>query len=213
MIGLTLVGNSIVLPVLVCARQAILNQQAQAFFCFISVGHITNYSNQHMAPCQVMDVAPRDAQQPLRGSKKRFHECLDYNLTLIREGLPDENLIYEQFVIGRRGKKKVVIAYLKDVADPGIVTEVINKIKAIKAETLFDSSYLERNIEDSNLSPFPQVEVTTQPDLTEAALIQGRIAILLDGSGHRTLFSIGFSRLCHSDACHTYTWYKGSSVH
>ncbi|MCW3490120.1 spore germination protein [Dethiobacter alkaliphilus] len=129
-----------------------------------------------------MDVAPRDTQQMLRGYKKQFHEDLDYNLSLIKERLPSDNLILEQFVIGRLGKKRVVIAYLNDLANPDIVAQIRTKIRAIKAETLLDSSYLERNIENSNLSPFPQVETAIQPDLTEAALIQGRIAILLDGS-------------------------------
>ena len=130
----------------------------------------------------IIDVAPRDEQQILRGYKKHFHENLDYSLKLIKERLPDENLTFEQFIVGSRGKKRIVIVYLKDVANPSIVTEVRSRIKAIKAETLFDSSYLERNIENSNLSPFPQVEVTTRPDITEAALIQGRIGIFLDGS-------------------------------
>lgn len=130
----------------------------------------------------IIEVAPRDIQQILRGNKKRFHEDIDYNLSLVQDRLPDENLTFEQVNIGRRGKRKVVIAYLEDVANPGIVAEVKEKIGAIRAETLLDSSYLERNIESSNISPFPQVEVTTRPDLAESALIQGRVAIFLDHS-------------------------------
>lgn len=141
------------------------------------------YYTREDASCQsVMDVAPRDAGQTLRGYKKHFHECLDYNVSLLKERLPDENLVFEQFIVGSRGKKKVVAVYLKDVANPGIVAEIRERVRAIEAETLLDSSYLERNIENSNLSPFPQVETTPQPDITESALLQGRIALLLDGS-------------------------------
>ncbi|MDW7675100.1 MAG: spore germination protein [Bacillota bacterium] len=140
------------------------------------------YSTMPQQLSNIIEVAPRDVQQLVRGNKKRFHENLDYNLLLIRERLPDDKLTFEQFVISKRGKKKVVMTYLKDVANPSVVEQVRNKIKAIKAETLLDTSYLERNIENSNISPFPQVELTTRPDLAEAALFQGRIMIFLDGS-------------------------------
>lgn len=131
---------------------------------------------------RLIDIAPRDDQQPTRGYKKRFHECLEHNIALVKERLPDKNLVFEEFIVGSRGRKRVVMAYLKDLANPGIVKEITDRIQAIRAETLLDSSYLERNLENSNFSPFPQVETTTRPDSTEAALIQGRIAILLDGS-------------------------------
>ncbi|MDW7652064.1 MAG: spore germination protein [Bacillota bacterium] len=143
----------------------------------------TYYSNSTDASCKtIMDVAPRETERPIRGYKKRFFECLDYNVSLIKERLPSESLILEEFTVGSLSPKKIVIAYIEGRVNPGIVKEVRNRIHAIRAETLLDSSYLERNIENSNLSPFPQVEITLRPDLTEAALIQGRVAALLDGS-------------------------------
>lgn len=41
---------------------------------------------------------------------------------------------------------------------------------------------MERNIEDSNMSPFPQIENTKKPDIAETALLQGRVAIIVSGS-------------------------------
>lgn len=130
----------------------------------------------------VMEVAPRDTQQPLRGTKKRFSEEIDYNLSVLSKRLPSKNLLCEQFNVGTVSQTKVVIVYLSDRANPGIVDEVRSRIKAVKADTVLDSMYIERNIEDSNISPFPQIEATQKPDVTESALLQGRVAIFVDST-------------------------------
>lgn len=130
----------------------------------------------------VMEVAPRDMLQSLRGTKKRFSEEIDYNLSVLAKRLPSKNLLCEQFNVGTISQTKVIIAYLSDRANPGIVDEVRSRIKAIKTDTVLDSMYIERNIEDSHLSPFPQIEATQKPDVTESGLLQGRVAIIVDSS-------------------------------
>lgn len=139
-------------------------------------------SNDDEFKISIVDVVPRDTQYPLRGPKKRFSENIDYNLLLLRERFPDINLVFEQFRLSSRSKKRVVIAYFKDVAHPGIVSEVKDRLRAIRSEAVIDSSYIERNIENSNISPFPQIENTPRPDVVESALLQGRVAIISDGS-------------------------------
>ncbi len=130
----------------------------------------------------VVETAPADNQQIIRGPKERFSGNINLNLTRLGERLTGANILLEQYTIGSIAAKRVIIAYLKDRANPGIVSEVRQRIEAIRAETVLDSSYIERNIEDSSLSPFPQVETTQHPDVTESALFQGRVAILVEGS-------------------------------
>jgi spore germination protein KA len=45
-----------------------------------------------------------------------------------------------------------------------------------------ESGYIEELIEDNPYSPFPQLLETEKPDVTAAALLEGRIAILTDGT-------------------------------
>ncbi|HWI55054.1 MAG TPA: spore germination protein [Desulfobacteria bacterium] len=130
----------------------------------------------------LVETAPQDTQLTLRGTKTQFSDSIDYNLALLTQRLPTDDLVCEQFSVGSLVKKKIIITYLKSVANPGIVAEVRDRIKAVKAPTVLESSYIERNIEDSNFSPFPQIENTKKPDVTESALVQGRIAIIVEGS-------------------------------
>jgi hypothetical protein len=130
----------------------------------------------------IFETAPADNQQIIRGPKERFSGNLKLNLSRLGERLKNADLSLEQFSVGSVAAKKVVLAYLNKQANPGIVAEIRQRIAEIRAETVLDSSYIERNIEDSAISPFPQVEISQRPDVAEAALFQGRVAILVEGS-------------------------------
>jgi len=130
----------------------------------------------------MVEITPHAVQQIARGPKNLFAESINYNIFMLSKRLPDPNLVFDHFKLGRRSHREVAIAYLKDVANPGIVLEIKDRIENIKAETILDASYVERNIEDSHLSPFPQLERTTRPDVAESALLQGRIAVFVDKS-------------------------------
>ncbi len=141
------------------------------------------------APCHekliktaLVDVLPRDLEQMVRGSRRKFTEQLTFNLALLKEQLPESDIVFEHYQVGSVSKKNVVIAYLKGVANEEILAKIRERIGAIKLPAVLESSQIERNIESSNFSPFPQVETTERPNVAESALIQGRVAILLDGS-------------------------------
>lgn len=124
----------------------------------------------------------RNNMQISRGPKHVFIENIGPNLALLKRRLPDPNLHFKEFYLGSRSRTKVVLVYLSDLANPGIVSEVQARLADIRAEIIPDASYIERNIQDSTLSPFPQIEKTTRPDVVESALVQGRVGIFTDGS-------------------------------
>lgn len=158
-----------------------------------------------------VDVIPRDAQFPLRGPKKRFSDTVEVNLLLMRELLQSESLVFEQFMLGSKSKRKVVIAYLRDVAHPGIVAEVRDRLRAVRAESVIESVFIERSIENSNISPFPQLEVTPRPDVVETGLLQGRVAILADGNSEALLAPTTFFDLMDAPEDVYTRWFVAAS--
>jgi len=152
-------------------------------------GNVQPDSTPEQNPCfaketqfPLTEVAPQDTQRTLRGTKTEFSDNLEYNLSLFAHRIPSEDLVCQRFTVGSVAKKEIIIIYLKNIANPNIVAEVRDRILAIKAPTILESSYVERNIEDSNISPFPQLENTKKPDVAESALFQGRVAIMVSGS-------------------------------
>ncbi len=130
----------------------------------------------------IVNPAARDNRHLLRGPKLRFVEDAPFNLELIKYLVPTGHLVAETYRVGSSAAKQVVLVYLDHVANLEIVKEVRQRVRAIRTPSLFDASYIQRNIEDCGWSPFPQVEVTNRLDNVQSALWQGRVAILLDGS-------------------------------
>ncbi|MFD2328647.1 spore germination protein [Cohnella sp. GCM10020058] len=121
-------------------------------------------------------------EQVIRGPREGFVEPLGPNLALIRYRLQSAELRMRQLTIGRKTHSKVVICYMDGLTDPALLSEVERRISAIDIDGILDSGYLEQFIEDNQWSPFPQVQYTERPDKVVANLLEGRVAILVDGS-------------------------------
>ncbi len=118
----------------------------------------------------------------LKGPREGFNEVALFNISLLRRRLLTFNLITEQIRVGRRTDTAVYILYLKDVAKKEIVNEVINRIKKIDIDGILDSNYLAEEIRDKNSGLLKTVGTTERPDTAAAKLLEGRIAVIVDGT-------------------------------
>ncbi|RKN80597.1 spore germination protein [Paenibacillus ginsengarvi] len=121
-------------------------------------------------------------EQVIRGPREGFIEPIATNIALLRYRLQTTDLRINTMEIGRRTKSKVAICYMEGIANPDLLKEVKRRLSAIDIDGIMDSGYLEQFIEDNHLSPFPQVQYTERPDKVSANLLEGRVAILVDGS-------------------------------
>ncbi len=131
--------------------------------------------------------ADRGVQEPssqtvVRGPKDGFSETLRTNTALIRRRIKDPNLWLETKQLGKKTKTDVGIMYIKGVANDKIVKEVHTRLDKIKIDAILESGYIEELIQDSTFTPFPTVFNTERPDTVAAALLEGRVAILVDGT-------------------------------
>ncbi|WP_308036049.1 spore germination protein [Virgibacillus sp. AGTR] len=118
----------------------------------------------------------------IRGPREGFVENLRTNMVLLRRQIRDPNLHFKTHEIGRRSKKKLVVAYISGIIHPDILKEVNRRLEAIDTDDALESGFIEQWIEDSFLSPFPQVDNTERPDKAAAGLTQGKFVIILDGT-------------------------------
>jgi spore germination protein KA len=133
------------------------------------------------------DWADRGVQEPssqtvVRGPKDGFTETLRTNTALIRRRIKDPNLWLETKQIGEKTQTDVAIMYLKGVADDKTVSELQSRINRINIDAILESGYIEELIQDEVYTPFPTVYNTERPDAVAAAILEGRIGILIDGT-------------------------------
>lgn len=127
-------------------------------------------------------VTEPTAQTVIRGPREGFSENLRVNTALVRRIIKDENLWMNTKEVGKRTKTNVAIMYINGVAEQNIVDEVLKRIDRIDIDGIMESANVEEFIQDSQLTLFPTVYNTERPDTVAAGLLEGRIAILVDGT-------------------------------
>ncbi|WP_067621426.1 spore germination protein [Alicyclobacillus acidiphilus] len=127
-------------------------------------------------------VEEPNTEAVIRGPREGFNENLRTGIALIRRRIRSADFKVETMKVGRYTKTNVGICYIEGIVDNALVEEVRTRIERIDTDAIIDSGYIEENIEDSPYSPFPQIQNTERPDVVAASLLEGRIAILTDGS-------------------------------
>ncbi len=82
---------------------------------------------------------------------------------------------------GKVSNTQIAICYLKNVANLSLVNEVKHRINSLGIDYIVSSGQLEQLIEDSSFS-IPQVISTERPDRTATYILEGRVAILVNGT-------------------------------
>lgn len=127
-------------------------------------------------------VSEPDSQTVIRGPREGFTEKLRINTSLIRRRIRNPNLWLETMTIGNITRTEVSIMYIQGIANEKVLKEVRKRLKQIDIDGIFESGYIEELIQDKTYSPFPTVYNTERPDIAAANLLEGRIAILVDGT-------------------------------
>lgn len=116
------------------------------------------------------------------GPREGFVEAISTNISLIRKRISSKNLKIENFVVGKETNTKVSVIYLKNIASKEIVKEITDKIKKINIDGIVDSYYIAEFLKKKPKSLFEQTGFQEKPDIVTAKLLEGRIAIVVDGS-------------------------------
>jgi spore germination protein KA len=118
----------------------------------------------------------------IRGPRESFTENIRTNTALIRRKIKDRNLWLETRTIGRVTQTDVSIMYIKGIASDKVIDEVRQRLDRIDIDGILESGYIEEFIQDETYTPFPTIYNTERPDVVAADLLEGRVAILVDGT-------------------------------
>lgn len=143
-------------------------------------------------------ISEPQAETVIRGSHEGFSETLRFNTALLRRRCKDPNFTIKTIQLGRRSKTDVAYAYIKGIVNPGLVEEVERRLNSIDIDAILDAGQVEQLIQDSYITPFPQVQVTERPDKTIANIVEGRIAILVDNSPYALIVPVSFYQFLQS---------------
>lgn len=150
--------------------------------------------------CETKGFDKRGVEKPqvensITGSQEAFTENLRTNTTLIHRIIKNQGLTTEIVKVGRMNNLSCGVMYLNGVVNIKLVEEVKRRLNGIDTDFVQSGGMVEQFIEDHGASLFQTVVTTERPDNTAAFLMQGRVAVIVDGSPRViiapvTLFSI-----------------------
>jgi spore germination protein KA len=127
-------------------------------------------------------VEEPNAQTVVRGPRDGFTETLRTNVALVRRRIKSNRLRFESIQLGTVTQTDVCIAYIDGIVNETVLQEVRSRLGRIQIDAILESGYIEEFIQESTYSPFPTVYNTERPDGLSAGLLEGRVAILIDGT-------------------------------
>ncbi|MBR5536337.1 MAG: spore germination protein [Clostridia bacterium] len=127
-------------------------------------------------------IAEPAGETYLKGPREGFVEPLLHNLAMLRRRLRTTALKLEYFTLGTVTKTDCCLCYLEGQVDRNALAQLRKRLSGIAIDGVFDSNYIAELVRDARWSPFRTTGTTERPDVVAAKLLEGRIALLVDGS-------------------------------
>lgn len=127
-------------------------------------------------------VVEPDSEKISYGPKEGFVESLLVNLSMLRRKIRSPELKLKFKTIGARTNTRACIAYHEALVNQQILAEVVRRVDQFNLDAALDTEYIKEMIRDAPYSPFDTINATERPDVVTARILEGRIAIFLDGT-------------------------------
>ena len=134
----------------------------------------------HGYPTRAISEPPTSAV--VKGPREGFTEDFKANMVMLRRRFGSGKLVFMPLEVGRYTKTQIRICYVDGITDKRIVGDVAQKLKTIDIDGIVDSSYVSSFLEKRNYSVFKQIGSSEKPDIIASKLLDGRVAIIVDGS-------------------------------
>lgn len=127
-------------------------------------------------------VEEPDSERTLSGPREGFTESLMTNLSLLRRKVRTNELKMKMREFGRRTKTMACVCYMEGIVNKAVLKEFEKRLDKVDIDAVLDSNYITELIRDSRWSIFRTTGYTERPDVVIGKLLEGRIALFIDGT-------------------------------
>lgn len=149
-------------------------------------------------------------EEVIRGPQEAFTEQIKVNTSLVRKIIKRPALVTEFVQVGSGSPLGCAVMYMANLANPDLVQEVKRRLESIRSDFIQESGLTEQMIEDHPFYPAPQVLSTERPDRVAANLLEGKVAILVNGSPFALIVPCNFFSLMQAPEDAYVRWPFGS---
>lgn len=136
--------------------------------------------------CEVKGFVRRGISIPLtesvlKGPREGFTELFVDNVSLIRRKIKNSNLKFEPIYVGEDSNTVVCLSYIEGIAPEHLINNVRDKISKLDINFILDTNYIEDELRQKK-SSFDTTGYTEKPDEAASKILEGRVAVLVDGT-------------------------------
>lgn len=121
-------------------------------------------------------------ERVLQGPREGFDESVMLNMAMLRRKLSTPDLKAEFIQCGHRTDTRMFICYLESVVNRTALKELKKRIKEINIDSILDTNYINELVNTNRFSIFKTAGTTERPDIVAARLLEGRVALFVDGT-------------------------------
>ncbi len=147
-------------------------------------------------------ITESKTQSVVRGPQEAFTESLITNTTMLRRRIQNPKLRMIDRTFGSETQTSTRVFYMEHLVDRELLQELLRRLDNVKLESVLESEYLEEYIAKPERSIFPTVYNTDRPDTIAAGLLEGRIAIAVDGTPFLLMVPAVFTDFVHAAEDH-----------
>ena len=120
-------------------------------------------------------------ENTVKGPKDAFVETIRTNTSLVRRHLRTPQLRLREITVGRRSITNVTVVWIRDITSEELVERMDRRLRSIDIDALLSPAAVEEYVTGSRMTAFPLLQYTERADTFAAALLDGRVGLLVDG--------------------------------
>ena len=155
-------------------------------------------------------ISEPENERITEGPREGFEEAALLNLAMLRRKLQTPDLCIELNRVGNRTNTAVFVCYLGTLVNPKTLQKIKKSLKSINIDGVLDTNYIIEQISPHPFSLFKTAGKTERPDVVAARLLEGRIAIIVDGTPMVMTLPYLFCENFQSDEDYYQTFWVGS---
>ncbi len=134
----------------------------------------------------IQGYASRGISEPsgeanIMGSHEGFVETVRTNMSMIRRRIKTPELVMELMKKGSQSNTDICLCYMRDRVPKELMQRIRKSLDGIRLETVLTTGYIRPFVESRRFELFSSTGTTERPDVLCSKLIEGRVALLVDG--------------------------------
>ncbi|MBM7564338.1 spore germination protein [Paenibacillus sacheonensis] len=134
----------------------------------------------------------------VQGPRESTVENIKKNIGMIRTRIHSSNVKFNFMQTGGEARTTIAFGYMEGIVDPATLDAFLTRLGQLPDGDVLETSFIEDILEERTWTPFPQFRYTERTDVAAASLLNGKIIVLVEGTGSILICPATFFELMQS---------------